>query len=418
MPKTTKGSPIKIELWIFFAIVALTGLAMGMSDSVISNFFKDAYDVSAKERGFLEFPRELPGVLCFLIIALAAGIGDVPLAIIAQALAALGILVLGLFTPSFGFMAFFLFVHSLGMHIYIPLQESIGISIIGKQDLGKRMGQYTGIRTAFTMLASIIIFIGFRSGFFSFMTQIKLPFIIAAAGFIGVLALFALLLVKYKVRGEARKKKFQIIIKKEYTLYYILAILVGVHRQIMLVYGPWVLIEIMSRGADTLALLTIIGSFLGIFMLPAIGRWADRFGPKVILFVEGFMFIFVYIAFGYISDAFRTGALAMAGIPVLIVYGLYIFERITFQMGIARTMYLKTIAADPADITPTLSTGLSMDHVVSITCAYLGGIVWFNHGPQYVFYAAAVLSIVNVVAAYKMKGPMVSPMSESIKDDS
>ena len=137
--------------------------------------------------------------------------------------------------------------------------------------------------------------------------------------------------------------------------------------------------------------------------MPALGRWADNFGPKVILFVEGIFFIFAYTAFGYISNAFRTGSMAMAGIPILIVYGLYIFERLTMQMGMARTMYLKTIAVDPADITPTLSTGLSMDHVVSIVCAYLGGLIWLNYGPQYVFYIAAAFSVINVVIALMIK---------------
>ena len=74
-----------------------------------------------------------------------------------------------------------------------------------------------------------------------------------------VLALLIVLYKKYKVHGEARKKQFQLVFKKEYTLYYILAVLTGVHRQIMVVYGPWVLIEILLREADTLALLGIIG---------------------------------------------------------------------------------------------------------------------------------------------------------------
>ena len=410
MSDQSRPGKIKIELKIFFAIVALTGLAMGLSDSVISNFFKDAYNVTAAQRGFLEFPRELPGVLCFLFVAMAAGIGDVRLAIISQTLAMVGAVVLGLFTPAFGVMAIFIFIHSMGQHLYMPLQDGIGLSIIGKQDVGKRMGQYAGIRTAFAMIASLIILVGFRTGFFSFQTQIKLPFLLGTVGFIGIIALYILLLTKYKVQGEPRENKFKIILRKKYTIYYILTVMVGVHRQIMVVYGPWVLIEILSRGADTMALLGMIGAFVGIFMLPAIGRIADRFGPKIILLSEGILFIFVYIAFGFLSNAFISGSLLMTGIPVIIVCGLYIFERLTMQMGIARTMHLKAIAEDPADITPTLSMGLGMDHVVSIVCAYLGGLLWYNYGPEYVFYIAAVFSIVNVVAALKIKGPLIAPL--------
>jgi MFS family permease len=329
--------------------------------------------------------------------------GDVRLAMMAQTLCILGASVRGFFTPSFAVMALFVFINSMGMHLYIPLQDSIGMSIIGKQDLGKRMGQYSAIRTGFMMFASILIFIGFRVGFFSFKTPIKLPFIIGAAGFAGIFVLFILLYTKFKVYGESRKKHFQIIIKKEYSLYYALAILIGVHRQIMIVFGPWVLIDIMSRQADTLALLGIISSFIGIFLLPAIGRWMDRFGTRIILLVEGYLFIAVYLGYGLISKAFLDGTLAMTGIPVFIVYVMFIADRLAMNTGIVRTVYLKSIVTDPADITPTISTGLSMDHVVSIVLAYIGGVVWFRYGPQYVFYTAAVISIFNVIIALKMK---------------
>jgi len=397
------GQKISTNLWIFFAIVALTGFATGTSDSVISNFFKDAYNVSAVQRGFLEIPRESPGILCFFIITIAAPIGDVRLAIISKILCTIGALVLGLFTPSFAVMALFIFIHSLGNHIYFPLQDSIGMTIIGEQDLGKRMGQYSAIRTAFMMFASILIFFGFRYGFFSFKTDIKLPFILGAVGFAGIAALYSVLYKRTRTFAWPARKQFQILIKKEYTIYYILAILVGVHRQIMVVFGPWVLIEMLDQQADTLALLGIISSLFSAVLLPAIGRLIDRIGTKMILLAEGLLLIFVYVIYGLLSTAFAGGTLAKVGLPLLFMCGLFIFERITMQFGIVRTVYLRSIAIDPADITPTLSAGLSMDHVVAISCAYLGGLVWNDWGPQYVFYIAAMLSILNVIVALKIK---------------
>ena len=72
-------------------------------------------------------------------------------------------------------------------------------------------------------------------------------------------------------------------------------------------------------------------------------------------------------------------------------------------MEIIRVSYLRSIAKSEMDITHTLTTGMSMDHVVSILCAYLGGIVWTHYGPQYVFYAAAALSLTNLVVAILVK---------------
>jgi len=44
-----------------------------------------------------------------------------------------------------------------------------------------------------------------------------------------------------------------------------------------------------------------------------------------------------------------------------------------------------------------------MDHVVSITFAFIGGIIWTEFGPQYIFYGASVVSILNVVIALMIK---------------
>jgi hypothetical protein len=43
-----------------------------------------------------------------------------------------------------------------------------------------------------------------------------------------------------------------------------------------------------------------------------------------------------------------------------------------------------------------------MDHFVSIICAYAGGIVWINFGPQYIFFLAGTLSFVNLYVAKKV----------------
>jgi predicted MFS family arabinose efflux permease len=71
----------------------------------------------------------------------------------------------------------------------------------------------------------------------------------------------------------------------------------------------------------------------------------------------------------------------------------------SMQMGLIRSLYLRNIAIRPEDIAPTLTLGQSMDHVVSISCAVLGGLVWSVWGPQYVFFLAALMSVINYVVA-------------------
>ncbi|MFA6941545.1 MAG: MFS transporter, partial [Clostridiaceae bacterium] len=65
------------SLFIFFIIIALTSFALGLSNDVISNYFKDAYNVTAYQRGLIEFPRELPGVLVLFIVAALSSFTDI-----------------------------------------------------------------------------------------------------------------------------------------------------------------------------------------------------------------------------------------------------------------------------------------------------------------------------------------------------
>ncbi len=410
MTKKSAGTMTN-EMKIFFVILALTALGSGLSDAVFSNYFKDAYDVTAMMRGFIEFPRELPGLVCIIVISLLSFMGDIRMSILAQALCVIGLTALGLLTPPFNVMLIFLFTYSMGMHTFFPLQDSIGMDLVPKGDsVNRRMGQYKGVATAFGMLASLLIFTGFRMGFFSFTSPIKFPFVIGAIVYAAIFFLFIklynMIKASKKEAGQhpdpsAVKSKF--IFRKEYKYYYILAVMHGVQKQIMAVYGPWVLIELLGSKADTMAILGIIGAFIGIFFMPALGHWTDRFGIKKMLYADALSFIVIYIAYGAMSAGFSTGTFATFGLPAMIIFGLFILDRMSMQMGFIKIVYLKSIAVMPSDITKTLSLGISMDHVVSIICATLGGLIWSAYGPQWIFFLAAALSCVNLVVAFLVK---------------
>ncbi len=398
--KTVNIKNMKKEIIVYFFILALTALGLGLSDGVFSNYFKDAYNVNAFQRGLIEFPRELPGILSIVVVSFLSFLGDVRIGIIAQLLSFIGIMFLGFLTPSFAVMLIFLFINSMGMHLFFPLSDSLGISLIKGEDVGKRMGQYKGVSTAFSMIASVIVFLGFRLGVFSLTSKIKTIFVISAVFFSAVFILFLYMnrLIKTPTKEN---RKLKLIFRREYKYYYVLAIMNGVQKQIMAVFGPWVLIDLLSKKADTLAVLGIIGSFIGIFFIPALGRWLDRYGIRKLLYADAISFIGVYISYGLLTSGFSTGFFATAGIPVMLTFGLVILDRMSMQMGMIRIIYLRSIAIEKSDITPTLSLGMSMDHIVSIICAYIGGLVWTSFGPQYIFFFAAGLSVINLVVARK-----------------
>ncbi len=390
------------EMIIYVIILAFAALGSALSGNVLSNYFKDVYHTNAFQRGFIEFPRELPGMLSLFMVAGLSRFSDTKISMFAMFLAAAGIIVLGYATPSFYVMLVFIFINSVGTHLYMPMQSSVGMELIKDGQYGKRMGEFSGVTTAFTMIGGIIVYLGFKYGLFSFVTSTKTVFIWSALFFLiaGVLHFSLLKLVKGQ---EGHHEKTKYVFRKEYKYYYTLVVMFGVQKQIMLVYGPWVFIDILGKPVETLAILGIIGSFVGMFFIPALGRWLDQFGVKKLLYADALSFIGVYAAYGLLSGGYANGSIAKVGMPLILGYTLFIVDRMSSQMGIIRTVYLKKIAVDPKDITPTLSLGLTLDHLVSIVAAFFGGIVWMRYGPQYIFYLVAFMSLVNLYVAIKVE---------------
>lgn len=390
------------SIYCFYAFLAFTALGLGLSFETISNYLRDAYHIGALERGFLEFPREFPGVIGIFIVSYLAFIGDIRIAIIGEVVCIIAILLLGTVLPSYSIMVMLLFMFSIGMHLLLILQNSIGLSLI-KDDkkMGTVLGRFNGTSTAFSMVAMAILYIGFKIGYFSYSARIIKPFILCAISmFFAVITLIILISILKQKMLHDRKIKW--IFRKEYKYYYLLTIMSGVQKQIMFVFGPWVLIEMLNKKADTISMLFFIATFLGIFFIPFLGKLIDKFGVKKLLYADAISFVMVYICYGLLTSGFRSGVLSTVGVPLILAYILVILDKMSMQMTIIRTVYLKNILVEETDLTKTLSMGMSLDHIVTIIIAASGGLIWYKFGAEYIFYSVAILSLVNVYVAYKV----------------
>ena len=391
---------VKRAIIIYTIIVALTGLGLGLSDNLLSNYFRDAFEVDAFWRGLIEVPRELPGFITVFILSALAFWGDKKLTLVAFALSFTGLMLLALATPTFPVMLVYLFILSLGIHMFIPLYDAIGMSLATKGDYGRILGRFNAVRTAFALLAGIIAFIGFRSGFFSFTTPIIRVFLIAGLLFASAFFLFIYLM---KITPNPHPAKSHFVFRKKYGGYYLLAALFGGRKQIMFVFGPWVLIELFHFGADYMALLIAIASVVSIFVLPLIGRCVDKFGAPWVMVLEVILFFVIYLGYGFISAGTHDGWLAPTGLVITILIFIHTLDRVVMNFGMARSIYLRSIAISPDDVTPTLATGMALDHIFSILSALLCGWLWREFGPQYVFIFSGIFATVQLVVALRIK---------------
>ncbi|MHB1314341.1 MAG: MFS transporter [Christensenellales bacterium] len=393
---------IRPELLLYFILIAAVALGNGLSDSIYANYFNEVYHISAMQRGLIEFPRELPGVLCAFVFGALGFLGDIRVAFIAQVFAFSGLIILGLTTPVFSVMLIFLFINSMGMHLFMPLSDAIGMSLAEEGQVGRRLGQYLSMRSAFGFLAGLLVFFGFNTGLLSFSTPVKVVFLIGSAAFLCAIIVSGLLARRINPVKKQRKK-MKLVFRKQYRYFYIITILHGVQKQIAFVYGSWVIVNLLSRGADTVALLLIASGFVSIFFLNMLGKWIDRFGIKPMMFLDALTFIGVYIVYGLLVWGISAGVLPKEGWAVFAVYVLYVLDRLSMQIGIVKSIYLRSIAWNEEDVTATLSMGITLDHVVSIIAALIGGFVWVTFGSHWVFFGAAFFSLGNLYVAWRVQ---------------
>jgi len=378
-------------MWFFIAAISIMGFAQSVLDSVFNNYLNDSFALSGLQRTMLELPRELPGFLVVIVSAFLFFLCSRRLAVLANLLSGLGLILIGLFSSRFYLMLACLFIYSLGQHIFLPLNSSIGMQLAKEGADGRRLGQLSGIRNLAAILGSLVIFIGFRYLNFNFTKA----FLISACGFI-----CASVVLTFMEPDKPQHPKLRLKFFKEYRLFYWLNVLYGTRKQIFLTFAPWVLVTVFKQPTQMLAKLITIGGVVGIVFLPVLGRAIDKLGEKTILAAEAVILVFVCIGYGFSRTFFRQGNTAL-----LISSACFITDQFLIAVGMARATYLKKIALSPDHVTPTLSMGVSIDHFFSISVALISGIIWNRFGYQYVFLCGAAIAVINFFSVLRIKIP-------------
>ena len=69
----------------------------------------------------------------------------------------------------------------------------------------------------------------------------------------------------------------------------------------------------------------------------------------------------------------------------------------------ASNVYVQDLADNPEEVKATISTGVSINHVISIFIALFGGWIWEKLGIETLFITSAVLGLCNSAYAATVK---------------
>ena len=376
------------DFQLFLAATFVFGFSQSIVDSTFNNFLNETFIINNLQRGLLEFPRELPGLLVIFVSAILFFLCSRRQAALANILCAFGILFIGYFSPSFSIMLIWLFIFSVGQHLFLPLNQSIGMELATEGKTGKRLGQFSAVANVAMIIGSFAIFIGFM--FFNL--DFKISYVVA---FLGFLMVATLIFLMKKDEPVSARMKFQL--RKEYKLFYWLNILYGTRKQLFLTFAPWVLVTVFQQKTQVLATLLAVGGVIGIFFKPMLGKAIDKLGERFILSAEAVILVFVCIGYGFAREIFTQNA------ALFIVFICYVVDQLLLSVSMARATYLQKIAVKPEDVTQTLTMGVSIDHIFSIAVAVSGGFIWLKWGYKYVFLMGAIIAVINFFSALQIK---------------
>ncbi len=367
------------------------GAAAGIFSATLNNYLAEVHHLDAEARGWLELPRELPGFLIMFVAgAMLTIFRETQMAAVAMVLTAAGAIGLGYLAPTHATLVVFIVIWSLGDHIIFAVEGPIGLKLADGGKEGRRLGQFGGARNLGTIIGVGVIYVLAR-----FLGDRFSLFYAIAAGS----ALIAGVLYSRLEIGRGDTPSRRLVYKKKYSLFYAISALFGIRKQIFLAFGAWVLVEIHGVAVSTIALLYFIAASLGVVLRPLLGDVIDWLGERKVLAADELLLLAICLTYAFAGDVFSGRAVLFA------LYGAYILDMVLFALRVARTTYLKKIADDPGDITPTISMGITIDHAVAMTLPILSGYIWEAYGFRWVFILAGAIALGGFFVCLRIRTP-------------
>ena len=73
----------------------------------------------------------------------------------------------------------------------------------------------------------------------------------------------------------------------------------------------------------------------------------------------------------------------------------YVLDAVISLAAMASNVYVKDLADNDEEVKATISTGVSINHVITIFIALFGGWIWETLGIETLFVASAILGLCN-----------------------
>ena len=376
---------------VFLLSILVTGLSYGLYKGMLDNFLAEIVGMGEMDRGVTEFFRELPGILLVFILAAFYKLSAETLYKVGAIIMLVGMGMHAVLPPTKILTTLAICMYSLGEHVQIGMKSTLSLqyakpgcggAALGAQSATSQMGTLVGY------LVIVLVFSVFTKD------QPYTLFFALAAILAGVSAVFSLQITG---KSETDKNKRRFYFRKKYHKYYMLEMFYGARKQVFFTFGPYVLILFYGANAATISLLFAISAIACSIASPLVGRIIDKVGYKVVMVTDTLILVIVCFFYGFAHHLFPKD------VAFIVCCINYVLDSIISLASMASNLYVQDLSDNQDEVKATISTGVSINHVITIFIALFGGWIWQTLGMELLFIASAILGLCNSAYAATIK---------------
>lgn len=368
---------------VFLLSVLITGLSYGLYKGMLDNFLAEVVGMGEMGRGVTEFFRELPGILLVFLLAAFYMLSAESLYKAGAVIMLAGLAMHAVLPPTKVLATLAICMYSLGEHIQLGMKNTLTLEYARPGRGGTALGLLSSTNQIGTLAGYLVIVLVFAR----FAEKQPYSLFFALSAVLAGVSMVCAMGIRGKSQTDETKRRFYF--HKKYTKYYMLEMFYGARKQVFFTFGPYVLILFYGAGAAAVSLLHAVCSVAGFLLSPVVGRIIDKVGYKAVMVADTLILVVVCFFYGFAHHLFPMKT------AFLVCCVNYVLDSVISLASMASNIYVQDLADSPDEVKATISTGLSINHVITIFIALFGGWIWHALGIETLFMLSAGLGLCN-----------------------
>ncbi len=386
-----------------FLSLLLSAIGFGLYKGVIDNYMAEVVRMEEFDRGVTEFFREVPGLLLVLILAIFYRFSAEKMYKMGMVIMVIGMAMQAFISPVKTLVILAIFIYSTGEHIQLGMKNTLSLEYSREGKGGQALGYQNSIYQIGNLLGYAAVI-----GAFAIVRSARLfsPTFMVAAVF-----MLAAMLVSLRLKGQGKGKPVhdtsgssfmekvmgRFYFRRKFRKYYMLEVFYGARKQVFFTFGPYVLILFYGADAGTVSLLFAVSAVACFILAPMVGKLIDRIGYKPVMIGDTLILVIVCFFYGFAHHLFSMHT------AMIICCVNYVLDSVISLASMASNVYVQDISDNKDEMRATISTGISVNHFITIFIALLGGWIWKTLGIETLFMISAFLGLCNSAYAATIK---------------